>query len=144
MSEAIFGLIGVVIGALAAGLGDYVLEATREARAVQRAARMLRLELHEASNFVTYSLDELRWIADPEQVLSNEVWVEHRAEFAGIKDGDLWDAVAGAFLAIAELRRANRGAEGVSLVPGDDRCEDAAACIPAVRRAIVGLDRYLD
>lgn len=144
MSEAVFGLIGVVVGAFAAGLGDYLLEARREARSVRRAARMLHLELHEAKGFIEISLEEMVWIAEPERVLSNEVWCTYRAEFAAVKDGGLWEDVSQAFLAVAEVRRSNFGANaGTRLVPGDERSEDAAAVLPGLRRALSGLTKYV-
>ena len=145
MSEAVFGLVGVVVGALAAGLGDYLLEARREVRSIRKAARMLLLELQEAKEFIEISLEKLVWIAEPERVLSNEVWCTYRAEFAAVKSHGLWEDVSQAFLAIAEVRRNNLGASaGTSLIPGDERAEDAASVLPGVERAFDGLAKYLD
>lgn len=144
MSEAIFGLVGVVLGALAAGLGDYLIEARRESRIVRRVARMLHLELEEARDFIEASLARSVWIAEPERVLSNEVWCVHRDEFAGVRDRDLWDCVSAAFLAIAGVRRNNLGAEaGVRLEEGDERTEDAAAVLEPIGLALDGLRRML-
>lgn len=85
------------------------------------------------------------WIAEPERVLSNEVWCTYRAEFAAVKDGGLWEGVSQAFLGMAEVRRNNLGAAaGMGLMPGDERSEDAAAVLPKVRRASDGLADYLD
>ncbi|MDQ2629378.1 MAG: hypothetical protein M3Y75_00175 [Actinomycetota bacterium] len=145
MSEAIFGLVGVLLGAIAAGLGDYLLGKNREKAEVRRSARLLSLELEEARIFIEDSLEELRWVADPERVLSNGVWFEHRGSFAQVKSPDLWRVVSGAFLKVGELRRKNHGAKpGTRLEPGDERYEDAAAVLPGVQVALAALSGFLD
>jgi hypothetical protein len=145
MSQAIFGLIGVVLGAVAAGVGDYLLGKRQERVATKRAGRLLLLELQEAIDFIESSLRELRWIADPARVLSNEVWVEQRAAFAQVDSAKTWEAVSGAFLRAADLRRKNQGAvPGTRLDPGDERTEDAEAVLPHLRLAVAGLSAFLD
>lgn len=144
MSEAIFGLVGVVIGAFAAGLGDYLLETRRESRIVRRAARLLQLELEEARDFIRDSLDRTRWTAEPERVLSNEVWFQHRDAFASVEDADLWRAVSDGFIAIAGIRRKNRDAPpGTRLDPGDERAEDAEAGMRPIQMALEQLGTFL-
>jgi hypothetical protein len=145
VSEAIFGLVGVLLGAIAAGLGDYLLGKNREKAEVRRSARLLSLELEEARIFIETSLEELRWVADPERVLSNGVWFENRGSFAQVKSSDLWRVVSRAFLKIGELRRNNHGAEpGTRLEPDDERYEDAAAVLPDLRVALSALAGFID
>jgi hypothetical protein len=144
MSEAIFGLVGVIIGAFAAGLGDYLLETRRESRMIRRAARLLQLELEEARDFIRDSLDRTRWIAEPERVLSNEVWFQHRDAFASVEDAELWSAVSNGFIAIAGIRRMNRNAPpGTDLDPGGERAEDAEAGMGPIQLALEQLRSFL-
>jgi len=143
MSEAIFGLIGVLLGAIAAGVGDYLLGKRRERVETKRAARLLLLELKEAREFIEDSLQKMRWVSNPEAVLSNEVWVEHRAAFAQINSSVVWETVSDAFLQIGNLRRRNRGAKpGTRLEPGDERTEDAVAVMPPLDIAISWLEDF--
>lgn len=144
MSEGLFVLSGVVLGAGITGLADYVLERRRELRLTRRAARMLRLELQEAYDFIEVSLEKAQWIAEPERVLSNEVWCEHRAAFSAVRDADLWNSTSFAFLRIADVRRSNLDARaGTSLAPDDDRSEDASAHLRPITIALAKLDHFL-
>jgi hypothetical protein len=48
MSQAVFGFLGVFVGAVVTGLADYLLQKRRERVALRTARRMLPLELREA------------------------------------------------------------------------------------------------
>lgn len=140
VSEAVFGFLGVIVGAGLTGLADYLLEKRRDHQALKTARRMLRLELQEAETFLNGSLEAGRWAAEPARVLSNDQWAEHRGVWGSVVGDDRWEPVAEAFMAIAEVRRRNVGSEpGARLDPADSRTEHAAAALEPVRIAIKAL-----
>ena len=124
MAAAISGFVGVVLGALITGASAWFLDERNQKRLLRTARRMLRMELDEACNFLEQSEVAGRWVAEPERVLSNEQWFDHRGIWGAHADTAAWEAVSRAFLAIAVLRRAHLG-KG----PGDSF--DPAALPPA-------------
>lgn len=109
VSEAWFGLIGVVVGGFITGGVDFVLSKRNERRLRRAAGRLLGLELDEARLFLAASVEQGRWGAAPSRVLSNEQWSEHRNVWAAGSDD--WQAVANAFLRIAQVRQHHPEAE---------------------------------
>lgn len=136
MSEAVFGLVGVVIGALITGGVDLILEHRREERALRTAGRMLTLELVEARNLITTSLAEGHWLAEPLRVLSNEQWSEHRGIWAAAK-GKCWDEVSEAFLKVADVRRHHASAKGGTPIKSSSRSQQTTeSALTAISRAL--------
>ena len=108
MGAAIFGFVGVAVGAFITGAFERYSDFRKERRARRTARRMLRLELDEAQSFLEASEAIHGWAAEPTRVLSNEQWAEHRDTWGADSSDAAWKAVSEAFLAIAELRRSNR------------------------------------
>jgi hypothetical protein len=61
VTQAIFGLIGVVVGAASALLGDYLREVRRRHNAFQVAARMLDIDLMRAAPHLRMAADHGHW-----------------------------------------------------------------------------------
>ncbi len=141
MSQAVFGFLGVFVGAVVTGLADYLLQKRRERVALRTARRMLLLELREARDFIEGSIDAMHWRAEPARVLSNEQWAEHRAVLAAAANEGEWDAVAEAFIGLARVRRSHLKADtGTALEPASDRVQDADTALVEVRSAIQVLE----
>ena len=90
MEAAIFGLLGVVVGAVLNGLQNYSLARRKERREVRTAARLLLVELQELER-------SLRWaLADPDRAsvagLEMKWWDDHQVQLAGSLDGE-WSAL---------------------------------------------------
>lgn len=142
MSEAVFGLIGVAVGALVTGVAEYLLEKRRDVRAKRTARRMLTLELEEAHKFIEGSLEATVWTEDPARVLTNDQWAEHRNVWGASVDDCVWEPIADAFMAIAEVRRSNRDAgAGRALNEGDERGDHVALRLRRIQSGLDSLDR---
>lgn len=115
VSQVLSVTLGAVLGAALSTIGQVVLVRRREGGAARAAARLMRLELREADEFLRQSLEAGGWVSEPKRVLSNEQWAEQRAVWAITASDADFDAVGGAFLAIAGVRRDHRDA-----TPGDD------------------------
>jgi hypothetical protein len=107
MTEAIFGLLGVVIGGLIQGGANWSAERRREDWAARRAGRLLapafgrcQFILDAASN------REVEWgfIAD-EVGASLDEWPEHAAVLAGTVTQDDWNTVLRAVSACQRVRQ---------------------------------------
>ena len=105
MTAAIFGLLGVIVGALTTGYVQYRLQRRAEARAARTASRLMRVETSELLGFVIRSLSEERWAGNPSEELATHAWKEHRDVFAAAADRHRWDAVSLAFTTASELQR---------------------------------------
>lgn len=105
MSQAIVGLIGVVIGGLLTGGVEFALERRRERRSGTAAARLVMESLDDIDSFIKASLARRAWLGDPSEILSNAAWSEHRVVLAEAPGFDGWYPVAGAWGWIVKLRR---------------------------------------
>lgn len=103
MSQAIFGLLGVVVGALITFGLEWFAERSRERKAAKQAAMLLATELGEKDGFIAACLQFGKWLGDPAEVLSVKLWPEQRSALAasGFK---AWQAVDLAFSSIRAVR----------------------------------------
>lgn len=93
MTAAIFGLVGVVIGALITGGTNYMLQVRAEQREVRAAARLMLQELTNTGDAIRYALaldnhEFLRGVA------SEDEWKRHHLLLARHLSDEEWDAVA--------------------------------------------------
>jgi hypothetical protein len=111
MAAAIFGLVGVVVGALVTGGVQFVLDRRREQLDVRRATRLVAAELKDAAYLYAALSRVEEWPAaeghEEDYVLSTTAWNEHRAHLAipPLND-ELWDALVNSYAVL----RADRGA----------------------------------
>ena len=103
MSEAIFGLLGVVVGALVTFGTERWAERSREKKAGKRASLLLATELNAKADFIRASLDFDKWLADPGEMLTVQVWPEQRDALA-ISSFKAWEPVDQAFGRIRAIR----------------------------------------
>jgi hypothetical protein len=61
VEQAVFGLIGVIVGALITGGVGWTLGRRREQRDVRAAARLLRNDLVKAEGMLSHTLQQRRW-----------------------------------------------------------------------------------
>jgi hypothetical protein len=101
MSAAIFGLIGVVIGALVTGGVTFFLEWRRERAALRAGLRLVGEELKDMLLEVQIMVDMRAW--GPPEVrqglggrISHEQWDRHRDVFAAQLSPTDWVKIAGA------------------------------------------------
>jgi len=93
MTAAIFGLIGVVIGALITGGTNYVLQVRAERREIRAAARLMLQELANTGSAIRYALK----LNDREFLRGathEDEWHRHHMLLARHLSDEEWDAVA--------------------------------------------------
>ena len=106
MTAAIFGLLGVFVGALITAGSNYYLALRHErverekddhahAIAVKRAARLIEQELGLAESVADVAIDTRRW-ADVK--LSTNAWQEYCPVIASELSTADWDAISSAFI----------------------------------------------
>ncbi len=112
MTEAAFGLIGVIIGGLLTGGVEYVMEKRREQRELRAVARLLAEQLRGAIAFIHAELMPVE--NDPSiafATLETDAWREKRGVLASALPNDEWQGVAEAF-EILEALKENRWPPG--------------------------------
>lgn len=109
MAEAVFGLIGVIIGGFISSGATLLLERRRERMAARVGARLVREDLLRAALWIEDALGEDRWVHDPALRLEDDAWREQRSHLAAAMDYADYAAVITARQA---LHRANQWLDG--------------------------------
>ena len=99
MTEAIFGLIGVVVGGLISGGLSLILEWRKERVAARVAARLVREDLLPVSLGMEDVFSGRPWLQDPDQRSREQSWVEHRSRLATVMKYEDYAAVVQAQIA---------------------------------------------
>jgi hypothetical protein len=93
VTAAIFGLIGVIIGALITGGVSYALQVRLERRELRAVARLMLQELSGSADLIRFALDrDDRQLLDDEPI--EDEWKRHHLLLARHLPDDDWDAVA--------------------------------------------------
>jgi hypothetical protein len=118
MTVAIFGLVGVIVGALVTGGADFLLERRREQREIRRARRLVANELATAAVWVEALLinKRLPQTSSDEVLFSLAEWDSYRQVLAGELNDETWEGLSAAY----EILRFDRAKvlEAASLNPG--------------------------
>jgi hypothetical protein len=109
MTEAIFGLVGVVVGGVLSGGVGYALERRRATNAATVAARLLADELAFALWVLKIALDARRWSDVPRYDFGVDLWAEHRALLASKLSVADWIQVSAAFRRLHDVVSGSRG-----------------------------------
>lgn len=113
MTEAFFGLAGVLLGGLISGGATYFMRRREERQARMAAARLMEEELFRAvivlylvrAAFSTGRRNEMTKSLQECAKLSTGSWLEHRATLARILPSAHWDGIIQAYFTIGEARR---------------------------------------
>lgn len=111
MSEAIFGLVGVVIGGLLNAVGLWVIEYRRDRRVAQVAARLLAPDLNQVRHAMKIALEGKTWSGVD---VPDNRWREYQGALARAMKPKHWSLVAGVFLALEMLKNEISVLEGHS------------------------------
>jgi hypothetical protein len=106
---AIFGLIGVVVGASASGFVSYVLQRRRERASLRSAVRLLQEDLGYAHSLLDSALEDGAWWPSSFE-LPVETWSAQREIVTAYVDVTTWLEVSGAFGSIRNINAARVGA----------------------------------
>jgi hypothetical protein len=88
VTEAVFGLIGVVVGGVLTGAVAYVLERRRETREARIARRIMRAQFGQALKAVDDGLKGKNWPPGWDDKRWSDSWVAHRQALAAKMDDD--------------------------------------------------------
>jgi hypothetical protein len=107
MAEAVFGLIGVVVGGLLAGGAEYVMQRRRERRDARAAARLLAEQLRRAIAFIHSELRPVAsdWASGAFGDVEMEVWHHNRGILASALETAEWEGIAEAFEVVDALKK---------------------------------------
>src|SRR5215207_675291 len=96
MTAAIFGLIGVMVGAAITGGTTYVLQVRAEQREIRAAARLMLQELTNTGDAIRYAikLNDREFLRG---ATSEDEWKRHHLLLARHLSDEEWDAVALAY-----------------------------------------------
>ena len=118
MNEAIFGLVGVVVGALLIGFVASSTAARRNRKGVQVAARLLLADISTAQTAYEQCLEEGKWGALSTRPISLEAWNQWKALLASnISSGAGWTKVFSVFVDAQQfnaLAAAHQETDGIS------------------------------
>lgn len=103
MTEAIFGLFGVVVGGLLTGAREWVLARRKERGEARAAARRVSAELRDGLDIIGEWLDAGWWAWDYWQ--SPTVWREEQMKLALTLPGESWSAVQHAYGRLGHIDR---------------------------------------
>ncbi|MGB7158204.1 MAG: hypothetical protein WBD40_09070 [Tepidisphaeraceae bacterium] len=92
MTEAIFGLLGVLAGVALAGFKDVLIERRREQRMMRVSIRVLLAELGNMAVVAKQVRDRGRWKAVEPRPRPAAIWSEHLTALADLDDA-LWNAI---------------------------------------------------
>ena len=103
MTQAIFGLVGVIVGALVTGGTQVFLEWRGERRDVRRARRLVAAELLSNASYLS-AISVAKKVAyfEAGAPLATSAWEQTRSDLAATLDEALWTRLA---LAYANLDR---------------------------------------
>jgi hypothetical protein len=117
MEQAIFGLVGVVVGGLVSGGATYLMARRGERRRERAAVRLVEAELRHGANVAEYVLPPLLKDASagsPQLVNSMRkaltglpppnAWNEYRGQLAELLDARDWYALADSYEALHALQ----------------------------------------
>jgi hypothetical protein len=112
LTEAIFGLVGVVIGAVITGGGEYIMRRRDERAQVRAAARLAHSELGDAEDKLGWALESGDYdIVKPDDFPA-ERWRQHEALFARLLTGDEWSTLERGYVRAQRLGRLISGPRG--------------------------------
>jgi hypothetical protein len=104
VTEAIFGLVGVIVGALITGLVEWLGHRRGEKRAARAAMRVLASDIAVGIAMLNASKAGSAWWVRPAFSLPTGAWAEYRDLLASHLDRDSdWLDVAAAFQEFADL-----------------------------------------
>ena len=133
MTEAIFGLVGVLIGGVLSGAVTLWIDRTRERRDAQAAVRLVRDEVGRSADRFDLALRVDRPVNDER---STSMWHELRPLLARSLNEETWECVVGAYAWIEALSHSSPTTS--ELLSQVDRAILETA-VPDVRRAVDAL-----
>ena len=145
VTPAVFGLVGVLMGALVSAAANYLVEQRRlqeerkaHERNVRAALRLLRSQLKVEYAFISSLTVDDAWSEPPQADRGRALWDQEQRPLAMALNADEFESVANAFLAagLLELEGARRMGEQVTQEDADRLAEWGAA----VERALAALD----
>lgn len=115
VAAAIFGLIGVLVGASINGFIQWLMARRSEEAEARTAARLVTYELREYQQLLQFTLSTRRW--ETRLWFSPAIWREHQARLAGACSRSEWTPIERAYLGIEIVDGWHRVPPGSSAPP---------------------------
>lgn len=156
MSQALIGLVGVVVGAVLSGGVGYLVARRDERRRARASARLLQAELRPVADYldavVVGNLELFTGAGRPLlasalgpllEMTPPRLWAEHQALLAWALGTADWYAIASAYERVDQLRSVaeTEGAPDTRDAYSGDVVELVSVAIDEVRRGVAALSR---
>jgi hypothetical protein len=134
VTSAIFGLVGVLIGAAISYWTQMRVFQARAEADLRAALRLVHSQLDYAQAILATSEDtEVPWAAVGDTIVVSDIWQKALPALAMYLPSHTWEAVEAAY---AELARTEAAAQGLCDMGGKDWDDGHGALIAAARRVI--------
>jgi hypothetical protein len=140
MAEAIFGLIGVVIGGLLNGGVTWLVDRSKRKAGSKTAARIVIAEIHSNEIAIDLALEDRKW-AFVKEAVSLQAGDDHRAMLARTLDDDAWLAFDHYYARTRELVKLAEMSRGRQRIKDDEMTELRTHLSNQTKRANVELSR---
>lgn len=140
MAPAIFGLVGVVIGALLAGLMTYAMDERSTKKSGRAAARVILTDLHTNEGLLHQASKDNEWLVLATKPLLIDSWTEYKWQLAQILSDNDWMLVANTFRELESVRLIV--AQVPPLAPVDAVGDSVTHARESAERACHALRRY--
>jgi hypothetical protein len=122
MTEAIFGLIGVIIGGLISGGINLFLQQRKERLSAKVSARLVRDDLYLAACWIEDAVTEGEWEYGSDRKINEQAWNDHRAQLAAVLAYDDYASVGLAYQAVQKVNNwIDKRQEHFNLNDGDQQ-----------------------
>jgi hypothetical protein len=101
--QAIFGLVGVIIGALLTGLSNYLFARRKDRLAARVAARLVRDDLYAVASWVEDGITQGKWPVNVGSCIDIGIWKEQRIHIATVTEYSDYAKVAQAIVSVGRL-----------------------------------------
>ena len=103
MTEALFGLAGVLIGGLLSVLTNIFLEDRRDMVAAKVGARLIRDDLHRVAIYLENAIIEERWINRDVTRIEILLWQEQRYILAKVLKYPVYGKIVSSMIAVEKI-----------------------------------------
>ncbi len=118
---AFIGLIGVIVGAVLTGLGNYLLARRKDRLSARVAARLVRDDLYGVACLLEDAIDSGVWPPGAPKAVDLGVWKEQRLHLAAVTSYKEYGTIMQAVVAVTRLHNWLAGPAGADAITDADK-----------------------